>query len=106
MVPMYVFLSSISDPAKCAQYIGTTGQGLPPSNATNHSLLKRLIAWVEEGEAPEYVIGSKLVNQTLGSSGGVASTRPVCRWPFTPKYSGGEVDDAGSWTCPTYLFSD
>ncbi|MDX3453570.1 tannase/feruloyl esterase family alpha/beta hydrolase [Streptomyces sp. ME02-8801-2C] len=51
--------------------------------------LAALVAWVEKGEAPETL---------LGRNGDL--TRPLCRWPAVPRYTGhGNTDDAANFRC-------
>ncbi|KAI1339682.1 feruloyl esterase B [Xylariaceae sp. FL0016] len=65
--------------------VGHCGGGGPtPTNPFN-----ALVAWVENGTAPD----------TLAASGN-GNSRNLCRFPKQLKYSGsGAVADAGSWTC-------
>jgi feruloyl esterase len=83
---------------------GASQSGITPQvegNAT-YSMLYSLIDWVEGGaeSAPEKVVGTHYVD--AGASPLVVQfTRPVCRWPTVAVYDGvGDVDDAGSWSCP------
>ncbi|RDW77522.1 hypothetical protein BP6252_05575 [Coleophoma cylindrospora] len=79
---------------------GGVSQGgvLPENNATEYSLLWSLIDWVENGTAPVSMIGTKYVDDT--ASLGVNFTRPFCRWPNVPIYSGdGNVTMAENWYC-------
>ncbi|RRH90312.1 tannase/feruloyl esterase family alpha/beta hydrolase [Variovorax beijingensis] len=51
--------------------------------------------WVEKGQAPTSVIGTKIV-------GGVTSRRPHCPYPSEAVYNGtGDVNAAASFTCRT-----
>ena len=50
--------------------------------------------WVENGVAPDFVVGS----QNLG--GGATRTRKVCMYPNVPVYNGsGSTDDQANFTC-------
>lgn len=64
-----------------------------------HNLLAALVDWVEQGAAPEVVLGTKFVNDDVGQ--GVAYTHRHCRWPLRSTYLGGGLDplDANSWDC-------
>lgn len=56
--------------------------------------LEALEAWVERGQAPGDL---EAIDQNPGTLG---RTRPVCRYPGYPRYSGsGDPDDAGSFAC-------
>jgi len=57
--------------------------------------LTPLVNWVENGVAPEAIIGSK-------TSGGVTSTRPHCPYPQEAVWDGaGDVNAAASYACRT-----
>lgn len=72
----------------------------PADNSTDYSLIWSLIDWVENGNAPEAMIGTKFVDDE--PSAGVAFTRPYCRFPVVAEYQGsGNVSDAANWACPT-----
>ena len=83
-----------------AWMIGQTGAG----NATlepDANVLMAMVQWVEKGIAPEYVQGTKYVNDT--ASAGVSLVRKHCKYPTRNHYVGGPVGDASSWTCqPAY----
>jgi feruloyl esterase len=49
-----------------------------------------LVTWVEEGDAPEELIGSRPDG---------AFTRRHCAFPATASYTGGDVNDAASYRC-------
>jgi hypothetical protein len=65
------------------------GAGAPqPQN-----LFGALVNWVENGVAPEQILGQTSV-------AGVARTRPICLYPKTAIYSGsGSTDDAANFEC-------
>jgi feruloyl esterase len=53
--------------------------------------LAALEQWVEEGVAPEQMIGANM---------GSGITRPLCPYPQVAEYSGsGSTDDAENWSC-------
>ena len=77
----------------------------PASNGTEYSLLNSLIEWVENktSTGPHTMVGTKYIGDV--ASAGVSFTRPYCRWPTIPVYSGkGNVRLAGSWNCPVEGF--
>lgn len=56
--------------------------------------LEALEDWVERGAAPGELVA---IDQNAATAG---RTRPVCRYPGYPRYSGsGDPDDAGSFAC-------
>lgn len=71
---------------------------VPGFEDEEHDVLKAMMAWVEEGRVPEYVIGTKYVNDTMHDE--VLRQRPICIYPKQAKYTGeGDVDDAANWEC-------
>ena len=69
------------------------GQGVPNSI----DLLGVLDAWVEQGRAP----AEPLVQTAQGSSPpfAVTASRPMCRYPDYPRYTGGDPAAATSFSC-------
>lgn len=62
---------------------------------TSFDALAALERWVEEGIAPDRIIGSHL-NPDMT----VAFTRPLCPYPQEARYRGhGSIDEAGSFVC-------
>ena len=58
--------------------------------------LTPIVAWVEQGTAPEKLIGARVVE------GVTKRTRPLCPYPQVAKYTGtGSVDAAENFTCMT-----
>ncbi|WP_178133185.1 tannase/feruloyl esterase family alpha/beta hydrolase [Vineibacter terrae] len=56
--------------------------------------LTPLINWVENGIAPDRIVGSRL------EAGKVVRTRPLCPYPQVARHDGsGSVDEAASFTC-------
>jgi feruloyl esterase len=63
-----------------------------------HDVLMAMMAWVEKGEVPEYVIGTEYANETVHTE--VTRQRPLCMYPKQAKYTGnGDVNDAANWEC-------
>jgi hypothetical protein len=57
--------------------------------------LDALLAWVEEGKAPEWLLATR-----RDQSGAVTRGRPVCAYPLVAKYKGsGSTDDAANFAC-------
>jgi Tannase and feruloyl esterase len=72
--------------------VGHCGGGGPSPTG----LLEAVIAWVEQGEAPD----SLMAAQNQGRGGGVIRTRPLCPYPRVARYRGrGDTDAAESFTC-------
>lgn len=71
---------------------------VPGFEDEEHDSLKAMMAWVEKGRVPEYIIGTKYVNDTTHDE--VLRQRPMCIYPKQAKYTGeGDVDDAANWEC-------
>lgn len=77
------------------------GQG-SASNATldpDGNVLMAMVRWVEEGVAPDTILGTAYVNETK-DSGQVAFQRRHCRYPLRNVYSGsGDPTSPDTWTC-------
>jgi feruloyl esterase len=66
------------------------GPGPAPSGQ-----LEALLAWVEEGKAPETLTAIR-----RDQSGAITRSRPLCPYPLVAKYKGtGSTDDAASFAC-------
>jgi feruloyl esterase len=56
--------------------------------------MEALLAWVEEGRAPETLLATRR-DQT-----GVTRSRPLCQYPLVARYRGnGSSDDAANFSC-------
>ncbi|KAF2185902.1 ferulic acid esterase [Zopfia rhizophila CBS 207.26] len=61
------------------------------------NVLAAVVDWVENGKAPEMILGTKFVNDTVDM--GVDYQRSHCRYPFRSTYIGGDSKDVDSWAC-------
>lgn len=76
-------------------YVAGTVPGLQDEE---HDALLALMRWVERGEAPESLVATKFVNDTVAL--GIERQRPICPFPRYAQYGGmGNVSEAGSWGC-------
>ena len=74
------------------------GAGATTGDAPDDNMLLRIVEWVEKGEAPEFVRGTKYVNDTPAL--GVKFTRKHCKYPKVNLYTGdGEGADESGWEC-------
>lgn len=93
----------ISGMGHCSGGNGATfiGQQIT-SNATlnpDGNVLTAMVRWIEEGIAPDTILGTAYVNETA-SSGEIAFQRRHCRWPRRNVYSGsGDPTEPDSWEC-------
>lgn len=81
-----------------ANNFGQGGFFPAPSDDPDDNLLTRIVAWVEKGEAPEIVRGTKFVDDD--KTKGVAFTRKHCKYPARNVYKGkGNGTDEDGWHC-------
>jgi feruloyl esterase len=86
----------------CAGGLGPNRFGNSAANAASgqldpeHDVFSALTRWVEQGVAPEKLIGSG--NAT--GEGAKSLTRPLCMYPRVAHYGGsGDPYDAGNFSC-------
>ena len=80
-----------------ADIFGNT-YGAAASDEPSQNVLMAIVDWVENGNAPEAIIGTKWVNGT--QSLGVDYKRAHCKWPGSNHYNGtGDPKDSASWSC-------
>jgi feruloyl esterase len=76
------------------------GQGLAAAESQDPSenVLMAVVDWVENGSAPETLVGTRWVNDT--QSAGVEYKRAHCKYPKRNQYKGeGDPNEIGSWEC-------
>ena len=57
-----------------------------------------VVRWVEDGVAPDTILGTKFVNDT--PEAGVAFSRKHCRYPLRTTYNGmGDSNLPENWSC-------
>ncbi|KAF2638537.1 feruloyl esterase B precursor [Massarina eburnea CBS 473.64] len=84
--------------ANQAAALGNTVYGVPGFRDEKHDALLAMMAWVENGTAPDTIIATKYKNDTTQAE--VLRQRPLCMYPKEAKYKGtGDVDAAESWEC-------
>jgi len=72
--------------------------GVPGFGDREHDALLALMAWTENGTAPDRIIATKWRNDTLTDV--VERQRPLCPYPTQARYNGsGDPDRAESWSC-------
>ncbi|KAI5474312.1 hypothetical protein MNV49_003621 [Pseudohyphozyma bogoriensis] len=80
------------------------GSGRPGNQAVadkEHDMVLALMDWTENGNAPEYIVGSSYVNSTVGAASGIAFQRKLCPYPKEGVYIGGDPNSADSFECQT-----
>lgn len=84
--------------ANQAAVLGTDVYSVPGFEDAEHDALLALMKWTEEGAAPERIVGTKWVNDTLHDE--VLRQRPLCVYPKVAVYDGqGDADRPESWEC-------
>ncbi|GAA6038605.1 hypothetical protein JCM8097_009444 [Rhodosporidiobolus ruineniae] len=73
------------------------GQSRSSSFEAEHDMILAMIRWVEEGVAPDVLIGSKWVGSDIRN--GTAFQRKYCPYPQQGVYVGGDVNSADSFAC-------
>jgi Tannase and feruloyl esterase len=63
----------------------------------DHDVFTSLTHWVENGRVPEKLIATKY--REGHEAKGVEMTRPLCPYPQSAKYNGGDPNSAGSFAC-------
>ncbi|KAK7751206.1 hypothetical protein SLS62_006892 [Diatrype stigma] len=76
---------------------GAAAEGIPFD--AEHNLLAALVAWVEDGAAPETITGTKFVDDDAAR--GVAYRHRHCKYPSRSTYLGSGLDplEELSWAC-------
>lgn len=64
-----------------------------PIGDSDHDVLSAMVAWVEQGKAPERVIASQVENDR------VVRQRPLCAWPRQAVHTGGDPNRAETFRC-------
>ncbi|CAE6798009.1 tannase/feruloyl esterase family alpha/beta hydrolase [Paraburkholderia nemoris] len=68
-------------------------------------MLTPMIAWVEQGKAPDSVVATArdasnvVPNTDVPADWGAGRTRPLCAYPKVARYQGGDVNAASSFAC-------
>ncbi|CUA76625.1 putative feruloyl esterase B-2 [Rhizoctonia solani] len=73
------------------------GNGQSMSFDADHDAVLALMRWVENGTAPESIVGAKYVGDNR--TAGVEYTRLFCPYPQEGKYIGGDATNATGYEC-------
>ncbi|KAI0349703.1 feruloyl esterase-like protein [Trametes cingulata] len=82
---------------QAANAFGGVSQPAPLSLDPEHNIVAAMVRWVEEGVAPATITGVKYNNDVKAD--GVAFTRPLCKYPSTVRFKGGNPNNASSFEC-------
>ncbi|RAK71355.1 tannase and feruloyl esterase [Aspergillus fijiensis CBS 313.89] len=81
-----------------AAMINTGTYSVPGYRDAKHDIILAMMAWVENGTAPDSIIATKWKNDTTATE--VLRQRPVCHYPYQAQYNGtGNPDEPTSWGC-------
>lgn len=79
-------------------FSNATRDSAPPVDDSRHDMGLALYDWVERGIAPQELIGTHF-SAGSGPSGTVQFQRPLCVYPKTLRYRGGDPRSADSFHC-------
>lgn len=66
--------------------------------ADRFDMLGALVAWVEDGAAPDRVV-ARFRDDNPEAAANAGATRPLCPWPGVARYTGADPASADSFTC-------
>ncbi len=94
----YFRLYLVPGMAHCFGGPGATDFGQPftsvvPDNPEADGLMS-LVRWVEDGVAPDRLVGTR-----YDTTGAIDAQRPICTYPALPHYTGGDPTSAASFQC-------
>jgi len=73
--------------------------------ADQFDMLTPMIAWVEQGKAPDAVVATArdasnaVPNSEVPADWGAGRTRPLCAFPKVARYKAGDINSAASYAC-------
>ncbi|PWY80797.1 tannase and feruloyl esterase [Aspergillus sclerotioniger CBS 115572] len=85
-----------------ASSLSASLHSVPGYQDPKHDILLALIDWVENGVAPEYIIGSHFNSSVDISASTIDKQRPICAYPKMAQYVGsGDINGAANFECKT-----
>lgn len=106
LIPGMGHCSKTSSATTAPWYINGAGQasnldvsihGVPGYQDADHDAVLALIRWVESDQAPTHLVATKFANDSVPQ--GVLQQRPVCAYPDTATFNGGDLTNADNWSC-------
>jgi feruloyl esterase len=80
------------------QSIANSSHSVPIFSDAKHDAVFAVVAWVENGTAPDSLIATKFLNDSDPTV--VFNQRPICAYPNVATYDGvGNVKASSSWAC-------
>ena len=88
-------MGGLDSTQKFARLFMPAGLGMCPGffDADSFDTQKAIEQWVEQGRAPDAILGKNKAGQV------VHRARPVCAWPQAAIYQGGDSNEASSYRC-------
>lgn len=81
-----------------ASTINTSTWSVPGYRDAKHDVVLAMMAWVENGTAPDSIVATVWKNTTNAQE--VLRQRPICHYPYQAEYTGkGDPDEAEHWEC-------
>ncbi|PYH87387.1 tannase and feruloyl esterase [Aspergillus ellipticus CBS 707.79] len=78
--------------------INTSTYSVPGYKDPRHDVVLAMMAWVENGTAPNDIVATVWKNLTTADD--VIRQRPICHYPLQAKYTGkGDPNEPDNWTC-------
>lgn len=83
-----------------ASTLSSSLYSVPGYQDAKHDIFLALINWVENGTAPDYIIGSRFNSSVEYTANTIDKQRPICAYPKLAQYVGsGDIDDAANFEC-------
>ncbi|PYH38076.1 tannase and feruloyl esterase [Aspergillus neoniger CBS 115656] len=83
-----------------ASTLSSSLYSVPGYQDAKHDIFLALINWVENGTAPDYIIGSRFNSSVEYTANTIDKQRPICAYPKLAQYVGsGDIDDAANFQC-------
>ena len=80
------------------QNIANSSHSVPGFSDSKHDAVLAMMAWVENGTAPDAIIATKFLGDS--NKNVVVNQRPICAYPNLAKYDGvGNINSSSSWNC-------
>lgn len=76
------------------------GHGTGGPSTSSYYSLDAIVAWVEQGEAPDSIVAQVSGrNADIPESWSKSRSRPICLYPASAVYTGGDIESADSFAC-------
>ncbi|PYH97861.1 tannase and feruloyl esterase [Aspergillus ellipticus CBS 707.79] len=83
-----------------ASSLSSSLYSVPGYHDAKHDVLLALVDWVENGVAPQYIIGSNFNSTVDFTVNTIDKQRPICAYPKQARYTGsGDINAAANFEC-------